>query len=50
MRFLFPALGALGLLATAVVGSAAVPLVPGAGPVGFGPLATAVLYDWVRAG
>jgi hypothetical protein len=49
MRLLFPVLGALGLLAAAVVGSAAVPLVPGAGPVGFGPLETAALYDWVRS-
>ncbi|TCC53450.1 hypothetical protein E0H75_07100 [Kribbella capetownensis] len=43
MRLLFPAIGALGLL-----GSLVVPSVLGAGPVGFGPLETAALYEWVR--
>jgi hypothetical protein len=48
MRFLFPVVGALGLLAGALLGSVVVPLVPGAGPVGFGPLETAALYEWAR--
>ena len=48
MRLLFPVVGALGLLTGALLGSVVVPLVPGAGPVGFGPLETAVVYEWAR--
>lgn len=44
MSFLFPLVGALGLL-----GTMAVPLVPGAGPIGFGPLETALIHAWVRS-
>jgi hypothetical protein len=41
--FLLPLLGVLGLLA-----GVAVPLVVGAGPIGFGPIETAAFYAWVR--
>jgi hypothetical protein len=43
IAFLLPAIAGLGLL-----GGLAIPLVPGAVPIPFGPLEAAVFYAWVR--
>jgi hypothetical protein len=41
--FLMPTIAGLGLL-----GLLALPLVPGAAPIGFGPIEAAIFYAWVR--
>jgi len=43
IAFLLPMIGALGLLGPVVL-----PLVPGAIPIGFDPIAAAIFYLWVR--